>query len=382
MSMPDLEQVAGAMLPEAETVNDSIRDLFFKAIENDIIDAILIPHETPDGDSFAYILARDAELIKTGVPLPPIMPISGGRVLMSLCKNGGGTLRIAAIMRPCEIRSAIELSKLRQVDLERLLLITMDCPGAIPLSSWFADQATARERFDALDENPDNEHLRPICRICDNADITNPDLHIGTRGLQAGSASLIACSEHGEQFLESMGMNVTADLKSWRGKTRELKSDRIEKRKIKFAELREDYAGINGLSNALRGCIGCRICRDVCPLCICRECYFDCLTIQRTPEEYLRRADEAGFLRFPPGNALFHIGRMTHMSFQCVSCGACEDACPVGLPVAQLFSMVGEETSSVFEYLPGMDREAEIPLNTYRENELEELDGSREEVAS
>ena len=38
------------------------------------------------------------------------------------------------------------------------------------------------------------------------------------------------------------------------------------------------------------------------------------------------------------------------VSDACVSCGTCEDACPVDVPIAQLFSMMGEQTQELFNY--------------------------------
>jgi formate dehydrogenase subunit beta len=68
---------------------------------------------------------------------------------------------------------------------------------------------------------------------------------------------------------------------------------------------------------------------------------------------------------------------MLHMSLSCVSCGACEDACPTAIPVAQVFSLVGGQNQEEFGYVPGRSREEPPPLRVYEEEEFEEVEQSR-----
>ena len=93
-------------------------------------------------------------------------------------------------------------------------------------------------------------------------------------------------------------------------------------------------------------------------------------------EDYLKRAEITGGLRLPPETSLFHIGRMLHMSLSYVSCGACEDACPMSIPVAQVFSLVGNKNQEEFDYVPGRSLDEPLPLRVYEEEEFEEVEQS------
>ena len=99
-------------------------------------------------------------------------------------------------------------------------------------------------------------------------------------------------------------------------------------------------------------------------------------------EDYLKRAEMAGGLRLPPETLLFHIGRMLHMSLSCVSCGACEDACPTSIPVAQVFSLVADRNQKAFEYTPGRSLDESPPLRVYGEKEFEEVEQSHAEASA
>ena len=62
------------------------------------------------------------------------------------------------------------------------------------------------------------------------------------------------------------------------------------------------------------------------------------------------------------------------MILSCVSCGACEDACPMDIPVAQVFSLVADDAQRLFNYEPGRDKQEPLPTVVYREEEFREVE--------
>jgi len=75
----------------------------------------------------------------------------------------------------------------------------------------------------------------------------------------------------------------------------------------------------------------------------------------------------------PADILLFHITRMAHMATSCVACGMCEEACPMGVPVFRLFKAVSTKVQELFTYEPGRNLEEELPIATFREEELEKI---------
>ena len=159
---------------------------------------------------------------------------------------------------------------------------------------------------------------------------------------------------------------------------KKISNEKLKKRETEHKKLKTKVGGIDNLVDTFSSCINCHNCMKVCPVCICRLCYFDSDKVKNTAEDYLERAEIKGSIRFLPDTALFQIGRMMHMSISCVSCGSCEDACSMSIPVGQIFSMIADETQGLFDYVSGRKSDEPIPIVAYKENELNEVEDSND----
>ena len=367
----------GASLPAEGSVREGIVDFVGCALKQGAFDAVLMPSRVPTGDSFAYLLIRDEAFLKGTSPLPPIMPVQGARVISGITRRGKGKYKIAAIMRPCEARATIELAKLGQVDLEDITLITVDCPGVMPLSNYFEGVAKGDKLLEDGSQNWNSEAMRPVCRICDKFSASGgQDIHIGTLGTKNGSILLIPNSSKGEDMLNTLDIPMEEDISGWEAKVSELVDERKKERKQSNEALRADIEGIDRLAEAFSTCINCHNCMRVCPICYCRQCHFDSDKMKFSFDDYLTRAEARDGLRIPTDTLLFHIGRMLHMSLSCVSCGMCEDACPTAIPVAQIFTLVGDRNQEAFDYVPGRSVDECLPLTTFEQDEFQEVEQS------
>jgi len=371
----------GALFPAEGGVRERVIAFLQKAISQGCFDAVLIPARAPGTDSLTYSLIGAEQLLENAYPLPPVMPVQGAKAISSLTRTGKGTKKIAALIRPCELRATVELFKLGQVDLDNIWLISIDCPGALPLAEWAKDAKKAEDAFAKILKEGPNEDIRPICQICDKFSTTGAeDLHIGVPAGKASGILLIPNSPKGEAILECLGITAGEDLSGWRERVDKLTGARVEKKRQAQQELEAKSKGLDKLLDTFSQCINCHNCMRVCPICYCQQCFFDSDNMQFSFEDYLKRAQAAGGLRLPPDTLLFHIGRMLHMSLSCVSCGACEDACPTAIPVAQVFSLVGNRNQEAFDYVPGRSRDEPPPLRVYQEEEFEEVEQSHAAV--
>ena len=87
-------------------------------------------------------------------------------------------------------------------------------------------------------------------------------------------------------------------------------------------------------------CIKCYGCRNICPVCFCKECSLEHKDLVR-----------AGNL--PPEIPIFHLVRAVHMAGRCIDCGLCEEACPADIPLRLLYRKVDEIVVDVFDYETG-----------------------------
>jgi formate dehydrogenase subunit beta len=91
-------------------------------------------------------------------------------------------------------------------------------------------------------------------------------------------------------------------------------------------------------------CLKCYGCRDICPVCFCKECS-------------LEHGDLIATGGLPPEVPLFHLVRAVHMAGRCIDCGLCEDACPADIPLRLLYRSVNAIVKDLFGYETGTSHE-------------------------
>lgn len=331
-------------------------------LENKIFEAVFVPLRS--GQTYNYVLIQDASLLVDAHIPAPVMPVQGARALMDAVRHGEG-LRIGAVMRMCEIRAVIELCKLEQAHLKDVSFISLDCTGVTPLEDYLADRS---------------DTVRESCRICDRFTfdeknpVTNVDLHLATMGIKNNETVLIPVTEQGMAIVKQFGLKVAEDTEEWSKEVERVREERQKTRQESLDKLRNEVAGIRNLSEIFSRCIHCHACRNVCPVCYCRVCFAGRDPSGDTRADYLRRSEMLGGVFHVPEQLLFHLGRMSHMSLSCVSCGTCEDVCPVDIPVGRIFSVVGQSTQGIFDYVPGRDVEEDMPYKKFELQELQQVE--------
>jgi formate dehydrogenase subunit beta len=102
-------------------------------------------------------------------------------------------------------------------------------------------------------------------------------------------------------------------------------------------------------------CIRCYACRNACPLCYCPTCFVD----ESDPQWVGKSID-------PTDTMTFHFLRAYHCAGRCTDCGACERACPVGIPVRQFTKKLNKDALELFSWEAGLSLDQRPPLDVYR----------------
>jgi formate dehydrogenase subunit beta len=360
-----------------EEVNKGLKDFLAQIMEKHAIENIIVPILAPSKNSIFPTLVRDKELLEYAKPVAPVLAVSTATVVSKMTKLSASPKEVVVFLKPCELRALLELAKFKQVTLENLILVSYDCMGAYKPEVYDEEVSEGKNVCDEyasenLMKGVVGEHMRDACTMCkdfhpgDSADITVGFL--GTGGeviVEAGSAK-------GEKLLADMGLE-----KIDTGKRDEELEKAGKAREEKWVAAKEatkkEVTGIEALVTYFAKCIDCHNCMGQCPICFCKECFWESPTFEFSPQNFLGWAEKRGAVKLPTDTTFFHLGRLTHMSTSCVACGLCSDACPRDIKVYELFHLVADETQAAFEYKPGRDLEEEAPLVTFKEDELQEL---------
>ncbi len=347
-------------------------------------EAVLIPARQPIGNTVMQTLITNPEDADAVDPLAPVVPSSSATLLARLTRKGSGR-RLAAFLRPCEVRAFLELVKLKQASLDDVVLIGMDCYGRYETRDFLnyvgSEECASLEFLKAIRQGLGTEVTDEIdivepCRACVTPVAGAVDLRLQVIGYRVEEGlGLKAVTPQGEDVLGKLDLPAGDEPAEREEAVAALLEQREAKRTALRAKIKQKVDGVGGLMEVISSCVNCYNCRVACPVCYCRECVFVTDTFGHDGQQYMGWAEKRGRLRMPTDTMFYHLTRMAHMGTLCVACGQCSSACPQDIPVSELFSMVGEEVQSVFDYLPGRNVEEEQPLAYFADDELLEVTG-------
>jgi formate dehydrogenase subunit beta len=359
----------------------AVRGFLRRLLEEQVVDAILTPMETPAG-TITPALVSDLDLLDAANPLAPVMGLNAARVAghVSIREPRG---KIGVVLRPCELRALVELVKLQQVSLDDLVTIGVDCLGTYDVPVYTAMQSDGKVDLEAMlaqtqtgDLVPQEGYtFRDACEMCEKPQVEGADITLELFGADLTTGIPVTLPDELAEKLSpplSPPMGGMEGGEQRAGVVEKVVAARTEVRDARFAEMRQrlEEEGIEGVFAA---CVRCHNCMTVCPICYCKTCLFKSPVFDHEPIQYMNWAQRKGAYRLPSDTMLFHLTRLNHMVLSCVGCGMCTSCCPAELPVGVVFRAIGQETQAVFDYAPGRDVEEPLPLVTFREDEWMEI---------
>ncbi|MEE9151366.1 MAG: Coenzyme F420 hydrogenase/dehydrogenase, beta subunit C-terminal domain [Thermoplasmata archaeon] len=363
------------MVKGEDDLTKNITKILKEMLAKNCVDAVLVPQKLPVGEGVVQSLVADESKLEKVEPFTFVMPVNSGTIISDMTKVTPSVKKIAAVLKPCEIRALIELVKLKQASLDNIIIIGVDCPGTYSVNDYRKmveeGKSPNTEFLKNLKEGKDHGNLRMACKVCEYPIPKNTDITLGIYGSDLKKPIIIAKSQEGKDILDMLGVPSQEETKERKEQIEKLKKRRLESWKALSEATQKEVNGIENLLKFLAPCINCHNCMNVCPVCYCRECFFESPTFEYESEKYLSWAERKGLVKMPRDSLLFHLTRMNHMATSCVGCGMCEQACPSNIELLRLYKTVGHNAQKVFDYVPGRRLDEELPLLTFREDELE-----------
>ncbi len=226
----------------------SLRGFFKDILELEDIRAILVPQHLPMKNMVMPTLVTDPNHLNGVDPLAPAFALNAAKIVARLTRKPMGA-KVAAVLRPCEIRAFVELVKLKQGRTDEVILIGMDCLGALRNKDYFqlveqnAAESTVMFYEHALlgkKKEIGDVDLAPACRACEYPVAENADILIGLYGMDIDLSLLVQSrTETGDQILKQMNLAAADEPRGRQDAIKALIKQRTQYRDDMFAKTRE-----------------------------------------------------------------------------------------------------------------------------------------------
>lgn len=248
--------------------------------------------------------------------------------------------KVALVAKSCEARAALVMAAEHQFPRENLVIVSAPCQGVIDtkrverhfdgreiLAAKIEGETIIVQGKEFRDSLPLTQFLCDSCLECRHPNpVVDP-----SRDVLVEEGSAVTPSQ--------------ADA---------AKVIELEK---KMADERWSY-----FVDQFKDCIGCNACREVCPLCYCKECFAD----QTAPRWVGKSVDVSDTM-------IFHLVRVLHMAGRCVDCGACSRVCPMNIDVRMLTKKTEKDARELFAADPGVKEGEAEALATFSEKDPQEF---------
>jgi len=368
--------------------NRSVQDLLRRLLESDLVESVLLPKKTTGGDNYVQALVKNPDLLADTDVSVPVMPVQAARLISRLTFRDPGE-RIAVVVKPCEARAVVELTKFLQVRRDSLLIIAVDCLGTYEPKDFSALVKAGKDPAADLRKQAvsgrcladDAAQFRSACAMCEHPSmpVDLVDMVIGLWGVDCDKTLFIEVADDlAGQLAEKAILELNhSDLPQRAECLAALRAERVQTRDGVLTEFGSRVNSTRGMQELLSTCMRCHNCMINCPICYCRECVFRSPAFEHTPDQYLGWAEDKGAIRMPANTMMLHLTRLNHMVMSCVGCGLCDSACPNDIPVTSLFRMVGLRAQKMMDYEPGRSYDEPAPATTFQDDELVSESGAR-----
>ncbi len=333
---------------------EAIRRFLGRLLDERIVQGIFATVDLASGEDPHPQVVRDRAGLALVNPLLPVLLENGAKKLQRAVVENPG-VKIAVVMRPCEIRAVIELAKRHRFERRLPLMIGVDCLGTYD-PGFYRDVNGNHpdEPYYLLHESlrfaPRGQiapyRYRAACQLCDRPtpDYKTVDILLGLIGVKAREKVLVLADEDVDTKLR---LERVTDRKSTEREAveREVAVWQLANQRRKAAARRVHQLGIEDADiTAIKGYLNkCNLCGD-------------CITVCPLQYNGVRAALQQGKAAFVTA-----FTSQTDRLASCAACGMCQEYCPEHIPLAAINYVLSEQVRQPFGYVQGRDRRERLP---------------------
>ena len=344
------------------------------ALAEGIVDAVVGVKKGADiYDARPVLITDPQEVMETAGS------ILGGTLLLSKFfgkyLKGVKDLKVAAALKGCDVMGVYEQAKRKQLNLENVLMIGLNCGGATTPATMrrIMSEVFEVDPDSVIKESMYKGHLhikydgqakdtsipkledagygrRSNCRRCKMKIPRQADLACGQWGVReemVGKATFVeVCSPRGAELINGAldaGVigTVVADASCIKARKRREEATlnlADEWRNKDLAPLSSSRERLKMMIEETTRCIKCYTCVEVCP------------ALFNSVSPYI-----TAFPGKVPPEFAFHLQRYAHVADSCIDCGQCEELCPMDIPNALFMHALEADLEELYGYHAGED---------------------------
>ncbi len=350
------------------------------ALEADFIDVALVVKKKSVYEGIP-VLTNDPEEIKESSGSLHCVPLNLTKYVVEYAAKK----RIGLPTKPCDARGIIEQAKRRQASLENVYMIGLNCGATLhplrmrEIAAYYGldpdsvvreeikegkiflvsdEEGKEKEKWMKIDELEEKGYgRRDACKSCVTKIPTMADLACGNWGSNDEKKTFVdVLTDKGETLFKNAVDSGYVAIEEAPGKgieTRQRIDAGMQKRAASWKEKMDALKALSRSErfefyvDALKNCIHCGACKEVCPVCACEE-DAKCTGLYDERDSY--------------AISMYNLVRIFHLMDSCIHCGQCEDVCPVDIPLTLIQRRFSERMQRHLGYTPGMDVTKKPPL--------------------
>lgn len=236
--------------------------------------------------------------------------------------------KIGIIAKGCDSRNIVNHIVENKISRDQLYIIGVPCTGMIDKASV---EATVGKEITGYDENSGTITIR------------TKDGQVEISKSKVLKDNCATCLHRNPVIYDELAADLVQE--------QTLEDPFPDVRKIEAMTSQEKWDHFDTL---LKDCIRCYACRNACPLCYCPTCFVD----ESSPQWVGKGQNETDI-------KTFHFLRAYHCAGRCTDCGACEQACPMGIKVRNFTRKLVKDSFELFGWEAGLTTDQRPPLDTF-----------------